>query len=102
MLKRTVLTTSVKGLLQEMIPTIPEATTWTHHNRRHQNPTPMESTHSQMFAYKESGPEGAGLPDAGRGGERHTGEREGQDHGPQAHMTQPQVQEQPGPASPPD
>lgn len=42
----------------------------------------MDSIRLQRFAYKESSPEGAGLPDAGRGGERHTGEREGQDHGP--------------------
>lgn len=77
-----ILTTSVKGLLQEIIPTIPEATTWTHHNRRHQNYSPIDSIFLQMFTYKESGPERAGLPDAGRGGEGHTGEREGQNHGP--------------------
>ena len=36
---------------------------------------------SQIHTYKEAGPEWTGLPHAGRGGEGHAGEGEGQDHG---------------------
>ena len=55
-----------------------------------------------MFeTHKESGPEGACLADASGGGEGHAGEGEGQDHGPQTHVTQAQVEQQASAPLPP-
>lgn len=97
-------TTSVKGLLHEIIPTIPDATTWKH--KKHtllQIWTFLNIWFRTFFSptYKEAGPEWTGLSDASGGGEGHACEGETQDHGSQAQVAQTQVEEQPGPTGPP-
>ena len=102
---RTIHTTSVRGLLHEIIPTIPDATTC----RQLENTAFSVSAvilsilyvSTEFHTYKEASPKWTRLPHTGRGGEGHAGEGEGQDHGPEAQVAQPQVEEQPGPPRPP-